>query len=227
MGVQAVGEFPLTQSDQRLGRAESTDQVTQRTPSVILDPCYQGTQEETLQGTLKVFFYKLWVQRIQMRARKKQKRSKVQQESWRNPRPLLLELAGTTVDGAVAFAAGICAFSLYNKCSQRARSFCLLTEILLWSCALAKGGSHHAKPTEEDHFLYSRGIKLCVCPWSCDSPGDPSVDQSHHPLQDRGSAGQCLWEGAGQVHGRDAVWAFPRRRSEAMRIRSQALSIFM
>lgn len=84
---------------------------------------------------------------------------------------------------------------------------------------------HHAKPTKESHFLHGWGVKLRVRPWSCNSPGDTIVDQSHLPLQNGSFARQCLWAGAGQVHGRNAVRAFPWRGREAVRAGSEALSV--
>lgn len=53
------------------------------------------------------------------------------------------------------------------------------------------------------------------------------MDQSHLLLQNWGSARQCLGAGAGQVHGRDAVRAFPWRGREAVRAGSKALSVLM
>lgn len=120
-----------------------------------------------------------------------------------------------------------CPISFYNKCSQRGSHFSSVTRVLFLNVTLTKAVSQHAKPAEESHFLHGWGVKLCVCPRRCHSPGNTAVDQSHLSLQNGGSARQRLRTGAGQVHGWDAVWAFPRRRHEAVRVGSQALSVLM
>lgn len=171
----------------------------------------------------RVLFYRLLVQSFQIREKQQQKRSQVSMMK-KSPHPAIL-LTRTTVEGEGASVAGICPFSFYNKCSQRGSHFSSVTKVSSLDLTLAKAISHHAKPTKESHFLYGWGVKLRVRPWSCDSPGDTVVDQSHLPLQNRGVARQCLWAGAGQVHGRNAVRAFPRRGCEAVRAGSEALSV--
>lgn len=134
---------------------------------------------------------------------------------------------GTTVHGEVGLSSGIRPLSFRNKCSQRGSRFPSLTKVLFLNLTLSKAVPHHAKPTEKSDFLHGRGVKLRLCPGSCDGSGDTIVDQSHLPLQNRGSARQRLGAGAGQVHGRDAVWAFPRSGREAVWARSEALSVLM
>ena len=149
---------------------------------------------------------------------------------WRSLLPgilLTFNLARASGDDEVAFSAGFWLFGFCNKCCQRGSRFSSLTKVLVLNLALTKATSHYAKPTEESHFLHGWGVELRVCPWSCDSPGDTFMDQSHLPLQNRGSASQCLRAGAGQVHGWDPVRAFPWRGREAVWIRSKALSVLM
>ncbi|EDM14857.1 Usher syndrome 3A homolog (human) [Rattus norvegicus] len=103
----------------------------------------------------------------------------------------------------------------------------MLTKVFVLNFAFTEAFSHHAKPAEEDHLLHGWRIELSLCSRSGDRSGNPTVGESHYPLQNRGSACQCVREGAGQVHGRDAVWSFPRRRRKAMRVRSKAFPVLI
>lgn len=125
------------------------------------------------------------------------------------------------------FQSGFVCSSFYNKYSQRGSHFSLVTKVWVLNLTLIRAISHHAKPTEENHFLHGWDVKLCVCPRSCDSPGNTFVDQSHLSLQNWGSARQRLRAGAGQVHGRDAVRAFPWRGHETVWPGKEALPVLV
>lgn len=191
-----------------------------------LRPLLPSDTEEILEGSLRDLFHRFFIQRFPIREKKQQKRRKAKYEWWWGLHLLTFNLA-RTVDGEVAFSAGSCPFSFRNKCSQRGSPFPLLTKVLFLNLALTEAVSHHAKPTEENHFLHGWSVKFCMCPRSCDSLGDTVVDQSHYPLQNGSSARECLRAGAGQVYGWNAVRAFPRRGCEAVWVRSKALSVLM